>query len=466
MFSAPFILLIFGVSFFVTLYKKVGATFAYVLIPTLLLFYNVAAIGVSGLPDVGTLSAISYGVMLALACRGWERPFDFHWFDFLYLSLVVQKVVAGMAVEQIYTGVSTFGQQFLDVVVPYFMARAAFHSPHYRLRAAMVVAGLAVPMAMLALIEMRLYPLFVSRTLKGFGLSEVAWVAVQQRFGLFRAQVTFSHPIDLGNGGALLLCVLTVLATTSGRRLTTPWVAAGVAAGFTMIMASMSFTSYICVSAIGGLYLLIRFVPLGSYLLVPIVLTAIVGYSGLTMHFVETPLDRPSWEDVESGEVGATEGPYFIRHLIVKRTWPAVATAGLFGHGQVTNPQRDFGLESIDNAYMLFALDDGWLYLVLFLAMAVGVCLMTSWAAAKIPYGPARTPMAAGAGGIVGTILGLYTVFFGFVFAQLFLVLIGLTVSMVQAVYERTGDAPRRLEGRDGDPDSPTSPESAGAFAA
>jgi hypothetical protein len=449
MFSAPVILIIFTAAFLVTLRKNVGATFAYVLMPVLLCLFHIRAIEVQKLPDVSPLAAVSYGVLAALAIRGWERPFNFHWLDALVIGLTIHKIVAAVVVEYVWTGVSSAGQQMLEIVVPYFMGRAVFCDRHHRLRAAQVIAALSIPIAFIALVEMRFKPLFFSRFLKDLGLSQVAWDAILPRFGLFRAQSTFAHPIDLGNGGALMLCILTVLAATSGRKLTTPWVAIGVACGVTMILASMSFTSYVSVAAIGLIFVLMRFVRVGAFMLIPIGVAALVGYGWLTYSFVTDPLDMPTWEQIESGEVSQAEGSFNTRHLIVQSVWlgyneagPSARTAGYFGWGRLWDVKKDFGLLSIDNSYLLFVIDDGWGYLLMFLGLGFALCFMATRAALRINDGPSRTPLAAGVGGIVGTMLGMYTVFFGFVYAQLFIVLMGLVVSMIQNVFERTGEAP------------------------
>ena len=60
----------------------------------------------------------------------------------------------------------------------------------------------------------------------------------------------------------------------------------------------------------------------------------------------------------------------------------------------------------------------------------------------RIRDGHARAPMAIAVAGIVGTMLGMYTVFFGFVYARLFIILLGITVTMCHIVEDRAN--PRR----------------------
>ena len=52
---------------------------------------------------------------------------------------------------------------------------------------------------MLAAVEMRLYPFFVSRFMHNFGLYAGSNEMIMVRFGLFRTQLTLCHPIDVGN---------------------------------------------------------------------------------------------------------------------------------------------------------------------------------------------------------------------------------------------------------------------------
>ena len=441
MLAIPVILLICAAAFGVTMTRGVAMAFAYVLLPTLLVFFNISPIEVNKLPDITPLAAVSYGTLLAVFFRGYERNFAYSRLDALVLALVAWKILSALAVDKVWTGVSTFGTQTMTFVIPYFMARTAFYDREARLASAKVIVALSVPIALIALIEMRLRPLFFSRFLADLGLSTAAWVEVLRRFGLFRAQATFGHPIDLGNGGALVLCLLACFATTVGRRLTTPWVALGVGCGGVMVLASMSFTSYVAVAAIAGLFAVVRLARPGALLLAPLFVAAAVGYAGLTLHFANTEIDMPTWEEVDTGKASAHEGSLGIRHLIVKRVWPDASEAGLFGYGKGWDVYERFGLLSIDNAYMLFIIEDGWGYLILFLMLGLGLCLAASRAALRLPDGPSRTPLAAGVGGIVGTMMGMYTVFFGFVYGQLLIVLTGVTISIIRQVAERTGAA-------------------------
>ena len=425
---------IFIAAFATTFWAGVPGAFAYVMLPALLLVYTVAPVEIEKLPDLTTLAAVGYGVVAGLIARGEMPRLRWTLIDTLVVTLSALSVINAVYSEVLWTGVNRSGTEFFEWLLPYFMGRITFAHPHYRLRAAQVLTGLAAFLALVALWEMRVRPLFFSRDiLTPFGLTTAAYEMVLRRFSFFRAQVSFSHPIDLGNGGALLGCMILVLATTTGRRLTTPWVFAGVACAGVMTLASLSFTSFVAVAGIVALYFLARTTRLAGYALLPISAAVILGYVVLTASLLAEPLEKPD------DPTQTLNSSYYIRHLIVQYTWPYVVTSGPLGHGDVVGA-REMGLESVDNAYMLFAVQRGWLYVGTFLFLLVVVGLYGGRALLRVESGAARTPLAAGIGGIVGTMLGMYTVFFGFVYARLFMILLGLTVTMCQRAMEKTAD--------------------------
>ncbi|MEM7808267.1 MAG: hypothetical protein AAF561_09175, partial [Planctomycetota bacterium] len=206
-----------------------------------------------------------------------------------------------------------------------------------------------------------------------------------------------------------------------------------------MVLTSMSFTSYVAVSAIGGLLLLLRASRIGAYALLPIGLVALIGYSAMSQHFIETEPEAPAWEHYEQSD--ETSGPLYVRHFIVHSAWEGMREAGVFGIGKTKYEPSHFGLASIDNSYALFVLNFGWGYLVLFLLTAFVIAFKAMMALVYVDNGASRLPLAAGVAGVVGTALGMYTVFFGFVYATLFWMLLGMLASMIREVQERAGHA-------------------------
>jgi hypothetical protein len=417
----------------VTFARCVAASFAYVLLPSLLLVFNIPTLDVPVVPDLNPLTAVGYGTMAGFLIKGGEPlRFRLHVIDLLVILLSVVAAVSNAFAENLWGGVSKFGQDFFGWLIPYFMARMTLTQPYYRLRSAQMLAGLAIFIAPFALWETRIDPTFYARKLMmPFGLTTVAWELVLKRFGYARAQASFSHPIDLGIGGAIIACLIIVLATTTGRKLTTPWVLAGTCAGGVMTLCSLSFTSFVAVAAILAIFLAARLTRFVSIVLLPMSVGIIVAYVLFTAYLIETPVELPETEEQ------VYSSSYYMRHVIIQKAWPEAQSAGWFGHG-TTWDVATTGLYSLDNSYMLFIIRHGWLYFACFLLLLTAVNIYGGTAISQVRDGRARTPVAAGVGGLVGTMLSMYTVFFGFVYARLFIILLGLSVTMFQMVFERT----------------------------
>jgi hypothetical protein len=428
------IIFVFVAAFSMTLWRSVAATFTYVLLPTLLLVFSVPLIEIKGLPDLTTLAAVGYGTVIAFVLKGGEPlGFRFVLIDGIIVGLSLISAASAAVAEYLWSGVGAFSKDFFEWLVPYFMARMTFTQPYYRLRSAQVLTGLAIFLAPFALWETRMDPTFYARkVLKPFGLTTVAWDLVLHRFGLARAQASFSHPIDLGIGGAIIACMIVVLSNTTGRRLKTPWVMAGVAAGMVMTFCSLSFTSFVAVGGIIGIFVAARLTRFTSLLLLPMSVGVILAYVAFTAYLIRTPVVVPETEEE------AYSSSYYMRHVIVQETWPVARDAGWFGNGPTWDIEASTGLYSLDNAYLLFIIRQGWLYFAGFLVLLTAVNIYGGIAIYRVVDGRARTPVAAGVGGLIGTMLGMYTVFFGFVYARLFVILLGLTVTMCQMVFEKT----------------------------
>jgi hypothetical protein len=453
MISTLLIGLIAVLSFVVTARRGPGATFAYVMLPAMLLAFTVSPIAIYKLPDVTTTGAVGYGTLLGLVAIGWRPPFKLGLIDFGVLSLMAVRIISGTVNGQLWTGVSYTGAEVLLVGVPYLLARTAFIDRHWRLQAAKVITIIAVSLVPICLIEFRLWPLTYSRSIMApLGLTSVDWAYVHSRFGFFRAQGSFCHPIDLGNGAALLFIFVIVLATSAGKSLRTWWVALGAGSTLLMSLTSMSFTSFAALAAILGLFGVCRLARPGAFLLVPAAIAGFLFFADLTREFIVNEPVKVAY--VHGGS--SADGSYYTRHLIVHNTWlneagtMGASKAGLFGYGNAGegyDTRHDFGLESIDNSFLVFVLERGWLYLALFLGTGFAAAVLSTRALLRLPTGASRTPLAAAISGIVGTMLGMYTVFFGFIYAMLFWMLLGLLASMLREIRERTGDAePVQLE--------------------
>jgi hypothetical protein len=320
------------------------------------------------------------------------------------------------------------GDGFFDFLTPYLLARYSFHSAEGRRLALWSSIFCAVAVALMSPIEMRLWPQYFSRILDQFGLYVAPNSMPMYRFGLARAQTTFMQQMDQGNGGVLLAGVIGVLAATTRVGLRDWRVVIGLGAAVFVSLASLSFSAFVNValafSAFGVLWSL-RW----TGRLLPAALAAIiVGGIMVTATLLNTPLGE------RAERLGQDVGDsMYMRTLIVQQTWPLAQEAGLWGYGkQISKDMLD--LDSVDNAYLLFVLQRGWPYLVLFLT----VPLLLTWRAARVwdrRTGDAQQlPLAIAASVLLTILVAMYTIFFGFVYAKLWLILLGLTVSMLDVL--------------------------------
>src|SRR3954466_10293552 len=205
MLGKPVVFIFFALAAYLTIYRSAVVAFVTCYLPALLLLNATAKINLPGLPDMNATYGIIYGIIGGLVLKGGEPlPFKWGWMDTLMLLITLSVILTGMTTEYVYTGISILGEQMLGYLAPYFLARVMFHDPAMRRRALWICVFCAFVVAFFSLVEIRLWPYFFSRTLKGLGLftgptGEVLW-----RWNLMRAQTSFDHPIDMGNSCLLL----------------------------------------------------------------------------------------------------------------------------------------------------------------------------------------------------------------------------------------------------------------------
>src|SRR5262249_9486585 len=121
---------------YMTLYRSAVVAFVTLYLPSLLLLNTTQRINLPGAPDPNATLGVVYGILGALVIKGGE-PFPFKWgfMDTLVLLLTLSTVITGMVTEYLYTGISVLGEQVLQYVAPYFLARVLFHDPAMRRRA-------------------------------------------------------------------------------------------------------------------------------------------------------------------------------------------------------------------------------------------------------------------------------------------------------------------------------------------
>jgi hypothetical protein len=415
---------IVAASFLTLLTYGIGRTFAFVYVPTVLFFFGLPDISLPGIPNLNAFTAVGYPVLLMLPFRWREvSKLQLNVIDFLVVLTFLPTSVSAVLNTSLWDGISRTGDQFFLWILPYFLGRLCLQDVLSRGAALKSICISVIIIAMLAVVEARLRPYWVARSLKQQNLSTVSSGQVFMRFGFMRAQVTLGHSIDLGLCGVLCGTMILILAPSVGRRWTDPLPLVGIGASGVMVMASISFTAIGTLGAAILLYLLFQRGRLGSKLVVPaviclgIAITLIMGEM-LTREVSErpsNPLEESAW----------------IRAKLLQDAWGTAQNAGAFGAGRYID-QTGIGSGSVDNAYLLFVMQYGWIYLALWIVLALVVTYKGTQMLNLANTAEKRLPAAAAMAGFVATLAGMYTVFYGFVYAMLVCVLLGMIASMYQ----------------------------------
>lgn len=427
-----------------TIRKGPGYVFAFVYLPVELLLSTVVPAKVEPLPDISGPAAVSYGVLLGIIVSGRFNFFKPHLLDLLVLLCSVSIVITGYANGEFWTVVSGIGNESLRWLIPYYMARLAFRDATVRRQMGLSLCFISMAMGVIGMIEFRFNPLFFSRMLQSVDLAQVYNTMVQGRFDFFRAMVTAEHPIDLGNVGILLGGLIPALCISSGLQLRDWRVIGGIAGAAMILIASMSFS---CIAGAGiatAIYFMLRFVRRSETLLVPGMALAIIGGFAFTTYLINLDLESVKPEGA-TNEVDALQGSYYVRVLIVQNSWNSYGqNAGLVGFGDQGLQKDVMGLDSVDNSYMLFLMRRGWIHLTLRLLMALTIAFV-GWRMLRNARGPLqRAPAAALLAAIIGILVSMYTVWFGFVYAVVWTCAVGMLVSMRQMMAERL-DVPQAI---------------------
>jgi hypothetical protein len=417
----------------VTLYRGSAVAFATLYIPSLLLLNTTQRINLPGAPDPNCTIGVMYGILGGLVLKGGESfPFKWGWTDTLMCLLTLSTVITAMVTEEVYTGVSALGEQVLGYLGPYFFARVMFHSAEMRRRTLWICVVCIFIIAFFAVIEMRLQPYFLSRLLKNAGLFTGQNTMVLERFHLFRTQTTFDHPIDMGNSCLLVTVLITVLAMTTSVGLKNWWVMLAIAAGLCSSFSSLSFTSWVGIFATCAIFGTLWLLPFARKLVIVAVLIMFCGFGYMTHKLYNTDVEaRQEEEDQEKGQT--VQDSMLVRAKIVQNSMPFASTAGLFGWG-TTIRHSQLALESVDNSYMLFTMRRGFVFLILFLSLPVSLALRSIKAFKNARHKMQALPLAVALASILGIMTAMYTVWFGFAYSVLWMIMIGLASSMMDVL--------------------------------
>lgn len=432
--------LLIGIFFLAALIQTIrrgpGYVFAYVYLPVELLLSTVAPAKVEPLPDITGPVAVSYGLIMGMFISGRFAFFKPHFIDLLVVLCSVSIIITGYVNGEFWTIVSATGNETLRWLVPYYMARLAFRDATVRRQIGLSLCFIAMAMGVIGMIEFRLFPLFFSRLLLDLGMANVYNQMVLGRFGFFRAMVTAEHPIDLGNVGLLLGGLIPALCISGGVAMKDWRVMGGLAGAAMVLISSMSFSCLAGAAVAFGIYLVLRYVRGSENLLIPGTLAVIAAGFAFTIHLIN--IDINTIRPTDGGQVVAFDGSYYIRVFIIQNSWNSYGqSAGLVGYGDDGIKKEVLGLESVDNSYMLFLMRRGWLHLILRLVMAVSIAYI-GWKMLKRARGQSqRAPAAALVAVLIGIMVSMYTVWFGFVYAILWTCTLAMAVTMRQMMAER-----------------------------
>ena len=423
-----------------------GRTFAWCLLPAVLLVNFSKSVTMPLLPNLTSVSIVFYGVMIGLIFR-WRELGRLRWnaidtcMTLILVPIFVTTFMNGaldpaspinaptllpgsLKLAQRYT--MEFGVNWL---FPYFMARMTLQDGAGRKAMLNVLCALSIFMALLTVVESSgLRPNITARTLYRFQLNTTSVgrpdSMVFKRFGLARAIATAGQQIDLGNVGVLVGTMILILIPATDSRWTSPLSVGGILGAGAMVVGSVSLTSWAGMVVAFGCYFLFTRPRLGRYFIVPILLAEFAfmllqSYSMLNADLGERP---------EDGGAGDSK---WIRVKIIQDAWPVASSAGLFGYGYGVDT-RHIGIGSVDNSYLLFVLQVGWLGLLVWVLLLVVVIFKAAKAMSRVQTSTERLPLAAMTGGVLAITFSMYTVFFGFCYAILFGCVIGLLSSMSQ----------------------------------
>lgn len=412
----------------------IARTFVLVYMPAIIFFSLAKPIPIPGLPNLTVMSSVGY-VVLAMSMYRWQEIARVKWHavDVIVVLMMIAPIISVFLNNTLWDAVSRVGDQFFSWALPYFMARIAFQDPVARKMLVQVLCVCLLISGFFAAIEARLIPLVVTRTYDNLGLN-AAVNSNQQvfyRFGLMRARASYGHPIDLGNCGIMFAGLVYALCHITGRRWNSGLPFWGILAGAGMVIASVSFTCFMMGAAAVGTFYLFTRPNLGRKLPPVVILLTMLLYIAVMAFLLEYPAskDNPPRDNKLQESI-------WIRALIAQDSERKVEAAGLFGEGQYVDV-TGIGTESIDNAYILFVLQHGYFHLAGWAILAIGIGMKGKRALSLCRTPSERYPVAAVLALLVATLIAMFTVYYGFLYSLIFLVLLGMFSSMTQMLQER-----------------------------
>jgi hypothetical protein len=204
------------------------------------------------------------------------------------------------------------------------------------------------------------------------------------------------------------------------------------AAAFCSSLGSLSFTAWVGIggscATFGALWLL----KFSRKLVIVGVLVLFCGFGYMTNKLYYTDVAaRQEEEDSDKGQT--VQDSMLVRAKIVQNCMPFASRAGMFGWGN-TIRHSQLALESVDNSYMLFTMRRGFVFLTLFLMIPVVTALRAMKCFKRCKSEMQALPLAIGVSVILGIMAAMFTVWFGFAYSVMWVMMIGITHSMCDAI--------------------------------
>jgi len=417
----------FLAAFLTTWFRGAGSALAFVYLPALLLVSLASTVHLPLIPDVTPPTACIYGILIGGLLAGrWPR-LRLSLVDCIVAFLLLAYLASAVVMDGLREGLNIFGAMFLGLAAPYFIVRCTLEERRTQREVLFVLVAMIAIVAFFAMIEVRLWPFFYLRQLTNLGIAEFAGGRVTPRFNFFRANSSFLHPIDLGISAGLVLAAIFLLANRARLGTRNTWVRLGLGMALAALAFSLSFTPFVGFAVGACLYVVLSRLPWSRRFLVPGVAILILLVFAYLAMVASSPLPEQPPGD------GAFEKSLWTRHLVFRETWQLAATAGPLGRGSTDVGAMTALKRSVDSAYLLIAIERGWVVLGLWLSLPVCLAAMVSRVLRR-PLAPRLVrSMLAGFSACIGTMLAMVTVWFGFVYSSLLMVMIALTVNAAQA---------------------------------
>ena len=432
-------IIVFVVACMVSLRSTPWTAFATVFVPALLFLSAVQGLPIPYFTNVNPPVAAAYGICVGLLLHG-KPQFALRWnlVDTLVLSYTIAGMISAVMTEAGYTSIIQMKMELEGWVLPYLLARVAFHSVIAQRQCLHVLLSAMPVIALCGLVECRLRPRFYLHMLDTLGV--VDWwgsEAIATRYGLFRTTGTVAHPIYFGNLCVVVFGLIAMLAARRPKGINVFAVWAALLSTATGILVSLSFSAWNALFMACLAFTLTNWFGWLRRHLIVLVLAGIVA--GVLVGQVMLSTDAAANEHDSPEEVSLKN-----RALIVQNAWRVLSTTGWWGKGRFFDAS-ELKLESthnsVDNAYLLIGIIRGWISLLIWLMIPLALAWHVSKAMQHRITTADCVSLQIGFATVCGILVAMYTVWLDISYTVPWLLLVGFTVTLTDIVLAATPQA-------------------------